>query len=286
MKTYRIKSQFSSVLKGLNGLYITPTESSLYVNINVFDNRAYNLYAPHRLTSLPESSNKKLVYDFLKQMQLNKITPEEVDVLREYLQCAEKKDKNNEIKSDIKAAFKEIFFGLLFIAGGGVGGLALMVVLMGMFPGVASWISLLIIPVVAAAAYGVINAVIGCLKLGIGIFSFCFRQKNADQLPVVENKLNNLLFQANQPPAYQEIIKNNTKFTEPALYSELPTYQQAIKNIAAPSVRTATPPINIPTLVTLPSHSSHFFHHHLHHSVSNRSVVNNTPPPVYSYVHY
>lgn len=257
MKTYRIKSQFSSVLKGLNGLYITPTESSLYVNINVFDNQVQNFCAPHRLTSLPESSNKKLVYDFLKQMQLNKITPEEGGVLREYLQCAEKKDKNDEIKSDIKAAFKKIFFGLLLIAGGGVGGLALMVVLIGLFPGVASWISLLIIPVVAAAAYGIINAVIGCLKLGIGIFSFCFSEKNVDPLPVLEDKLNNLLFRASQPPAYHEVMKNNALFPTAPVYSELPTYQQAIENRETTSTRKVTPPIDIRVLV-LSQHSSCF----------------------------
>ncbi|WP_342219547.1 hypothetical protein [Rickettsiella endosymbiont of Miltochrista miniata] len=286
MKTYRIKSQFAYFLMGLQGLYITPSECIHYMNVKVFDHQVVlnDLCARHGLTSLPKNCDGELVTAIFEQIQLGKATVASVKMLSEYLRCAEKKDKNNEIKSDIKsdikASLKEIFLGLLLIVGGGVGGLALMVVLMGLFPAVASWIALLSIPTMAAAVCGIITAVIGCLKLGIGIFSFCFREKNTEELPVLENALKNSFF---QPPLYDEVKENYTTYpTAPVLYSELPNYQQAIKNIAAPSTRIVTPSMDIPALV-LPQHSPHFFHHHPPHSVASNSAMNANLPPAYSH---
>lgn len=279
MKTYRIKHEFAFFLMGLQGLYLA-SECSDYVKVDVFNNQDLsNFGAGHRLTSLPKNCDNKLITAILEKMQCNKATFEGVKILKEYLQCAEKKDKNNEIKSDIKASFKKIFFGLLLLAGGGVGGLALMLVLIGLFAGVASWISLLIIPVGAAAVCGIINAVIGCLKLGIGMFAFCFRQENVEKLPGLESTLKNLFF---QPPPYDEVKENYTTYpTAPVLYLELPNYQQAVKNMAAPSARIVTPPLDIPVLV-FPEHSPHFFHHHPH-SVASNSAMNANLPPVYSH---
>lgn len=280
MKIYRIKHQFAPFLMGLQGLYMTHAECWDFVNVHVFDNQALsNLGAGHRLTSLPRNCDSKLVIAILGQIQFGKATSASIKTLREYLELAERKDENNKIKSEIKGSFKEIFLGLLIIVVGGVGGLALMVVLMGLFPGVASWISLLIIPVVAAAAYGIIKAVVGCLKLGIGILSFCFRQKNVEQLPVLENALKDFFF---RPPPYDEVKEDYTTYpTAPVLYSELPNYQQAIKNIPAPSARIVTPSMDIPVLV-LPGHSPRFFHHHPHFVASN-SAMNANLPPAYSH---
>lgn len=285
MKTYRIKKQFESELKGLNGLHITPTERQDYININVLDNHINYLCTRHELKALPENSNKQLVHDFLKQIQFNKITDEQqVQKLRVYLQCAENKDKNNEIKSDVKASLKQFFKGLLLIGVGGAGGFVLMVFLMGLLPAAASCIAFLIIPIMAAATYGIIKTVLGCLKLAIGIFSFCFRQKNVEQLSTLEKELcDSIPFRA-PPPPYCEVKENYTTYPiAPALDSELPTYQQAIE-IAALSAKTATQPSAIPASVLPPS--PHFFHHHLHHSVSNPSAVNATPPPIYFFGHY
>lgn len=284
MKIYRIKHQFAPFLMELHGLYMAHAECWDYVNVHVFDNQALsNFGAGHRLTSLPRNCDSKLVTAILEKIQCGKATSEAMEILREYLQCAEKKDKNDEIKSDIKASFKKIFFGLLLIAGG-VGGLALMVVLIGLFPGVASWISLLIIPVMAAAVCGIINAVIGCMKLGTGTFFFCFRHESVEQLPGLESALHRFCLQSSPPPpTYPEVMENNTTFPiVPELYAEPPTYQQAVKNsTASSSVRTVTPPICIPVSVSCSQYSPHFFHHHPHSAASNSAT--NANPPAYSH---
>lgn len=277
MKTYRIKHQFAPFLMGLHGLYMNHTECWDYVDLHVLDNQTQsNLGARSRLTSLSKSCDSELINDVLEQIQFDNVTSESMEVLRKYLQCAEKKDKNNEIKSEIKQALKEIFLSLLLIAVGGVGGLALTAILMGLFPAIASWISLLIIPAVAAATCGVIKALIGCLKLGIGIFSLCFRQKNTGQLPALEDALRRSFFQSSPPPpSYPEVVANNTAFPT-ALYPEPPTYHQAVKNSTSLSIRAETPPVNIPASV-LPYYSAHFFHHP---HPSGNQVVNDNPSPV------
>lgn len=284
MKTYRIKHQFAPFLMGLHGLYMNHTECWDYVDLHVLDNQTQsNLGVRSRLTSLSKSCDSELINDVLEQIQFDKVTSESMEVLRKYLQCAEKKDKNNEIKSGIKEALKEIFLCLLLITVGGVGGLALTVLLMGLFPAIASWISLLIIPVVIAAVCGVINSLIGCVKFGIGIFSLCFRQENIEQLPVLEKALRCIFFQPSPPPpSYQAVMRNKTTASAPILYSEEPpTFDQAVKNNASLSTRAVTPPVNIPALV-FPYHSAHFFHHP--HSVSSNSRINDILPPVY--MHY
>jgi hypothetical protein len=285
MKTYRIKSQFTSILTGLHGLHITPSESWDYVNVHVFDNQSLsNAGGRNRITSLPRNCDSELVYAVLEQIQFDKATSASVKVLREYLQCAEQKDKNNERKSDIKEALKQIFFGALLFAIGGVGGFALTVLLIGLSPASASWISLLIIPTVVAAVWGVMKAGIGCLKLGIGIFSFCFSPKNIEQLPLLKNELQRCFFEPPPPPpSYQELIENKTIASAPVLYTEPPTYQQAVENITALSTRAITPPIYIPAFVPLPGHTAHFFHHP--HAVSNQ-MVNDNPSPAPVCRHY
>lgn len=276
MKTYRIKHQFAPFLMGLHGLYMTHTECWDYLNLHVLDNQTpSNLGARSGLTSLSKSCDSELIKDVFEQIQFDKVTSESMEVLRKYLQCAEKKDKNNEIKSGIKEALKEIFLGLLLITVGGVGGLALTVLLMGMFPAIASWISLLIIPVVIAVICGVINSVIGCLKLGIGIFSLCFRQENIEPLPVLERALRRIFFQPSPPPpSYQEVMGNKTVASAPLYSEDPPTFEQAVKNSVSPSTRTVTPPVNIPASV-LPYYSAHFFHHP--HPASSNRVVDISP---------
>jgi hypothetical protein len=191
MKTYRIKRAFASILADVKGLHITSINCWKYVNVTVFDNRFLrNFYTRQKFATLPNTCNSELVDIILDQMQSDKTTTEQVRTLREYLHCAEKKDKNNEIKSDLKQALKQIFLGLLLAVIGGVGGFALMLLLLSVWPAAASGISFLVIPIVAAATYGILKAGVGCLKLLFGIFSFCSTsQKNIDHLPMLENAL-------------------------------------------------------------------------------------------------
>jgi hypothetical protein len=275
MKIYRIKKTYASILMGLHGLYMTPSGCCHYVDVNVFDYQTPSYFTSrNRLTRLPKKCDRKLVYDILEQIQLDNATSESVKMFREYLQCAEKKDKNNKIKSDIKKAIKQIFLGLLIIVVGGVGGFGLMSFLMSLSAVGASWASFLLIPIVVALVYGAIKAGVGCLKLGVGIFSVCFRQKNVEQLPMLENELR-LFFL--QPPSYSEVMRN-TKIipSAPELYSEPPTYQQAVKNSSILPTRPVTLPLYIPALVPLPRHSM-FFHPHL---AATDNGVRDTPSPI------
>ncbi|MGC1854512.1 MAG: hypothetical protein WA659_03970 [Candidatus Aquirickettsiella sp.] len=279
MKTYRIKRTYASILVGLQGLYMTPSECRDYVNVNVFDNQTLsNLDPRNRLARLPKKCDRELVYATLEQIQSDNATIESVKILREYLEYAEKKDKNNEIKSDIKKAVKQIFWGLLVMVVGGLGGFGLMFLLMSLWPVCASWASFILIPIVAALAYGAIKVIVGCLKLGAGVFSFCFRQKNVEQLTVLENALRGFCDQLSSlPPSYTEVMVNNKSFpSAPKLDTGLPSYEQAVKNIAALSAQTI-PAMGIPNSAPLPGYSVHSFHHS--HTFFS-SGINDNPSPL------
>ena len=255
MKTYRIKRAFATILSDVKGLHMTSTNCWESVNVTAFDNRFLrNFNASKKLTTLPRNCNRELVNIILEQMQSDKTPIEQVRVLRKYLKCAEKKDKNDEIKSNLKQALKQVFLGLLLVVVGGVGGFALMLLLLSLWPASTSGISFLIIPIVAAATYGIIKAGVGCLKLVFGIFSFCsMSQKNIDQLPLLENALRGFCLQSSQPPSYHEVM--TTLPTAPGLYfEELPTYQQA---------------------VSLSENRSHLFHHP--QFACNNNNVNSLP---------
>jgi hypothetical protein len=264
METYRIKSQFVPIFMGLHGLHITPSEAWDYVNVHVFDHQVLSNLGPHnRFTSLPRNCDSGLIHTVLEQTQHNKTTPKQIRKLKEYLQLAIQKDKNDEIKSDLKEAIKQVFLGLLIIVVGGSSGFALMILLMGLSPASASWLSFLFIPIVAVAVYGAMKLGVGCLKFGIGVFSLCFRQKNTEQLPMLENTLRCLCFQPiPPPPSYQEVMENNSIFPSAPIYSEEPpTYQQAL-NSAALSAHTAhtLSAVCVPVLVSWSGgDSAHFF---------------------------
>ncbi len=94
MQTYRIKRTYASILVGLHGLYIMPSECRDYVNVNVFDNQtSSNLGLRNRLTRLPKKCDRELVYATLEQIQSDNATIELVKILREYLEYAEKRIK-------------------------------------------------------------------------------------------------------------------------------------------------------------------------------------------------
>ncbi len=256
MKTYRIKRDFASILMNLPGLHETPTECLRYVNINVI-NCQFN---PCNLNRLPENCNSELVHAFLRQMQSDRITSIQVKKLRIYLQLAKNKDKNNEIKCALKKAIKQIFLGLLVILAG-AGGFGLMVLLMGLVPAGANLISLLIIPIVGSLVWGGLNLAMGCLKFVMNIFLVCFTRKNSDQLSKLEKKLISYL-QPTLPPSYEEVMKN-----------ELPTFEQAVRNIAALSTMESPPTYS--SISPSSSHGAYFLHHPP--VVSNHSVINNNP---------
>src|SRR5436190_6025348 len=189
MKIYLIKSSDALLLNGLSGLHRGPNNNN-YTPILVNDD-AYDLNKlAGRLTSLPKSCDPRLVCSILKKMQLGQASFESIQQLQRYLQCAEKKDREG--KSTFVKGIEKFFFGLLYVMSAG-GGFLLMTLLMGLFPVYTPWISLLVIPIIAVAAYGIINSLIGVFQCGLGIFSCCCRPKaadnNAEQLQMLEAAL-------------------------------------------------------------------------------------------------
>lgn len=264
MKKYRIKKIDASTLNGLRGLHIIPF-CEHYSEILVLDDDVFShLGACREISLLPKSSDAGLVCAVLSEMQRGNATSETFTKLKDYLQYTEKKDKNSEIKSDVKQAIKQIFFSLALIVAA-VAGCMLMLLLIGLYPVYASWISLLIIPIVAVAAYGIINSLIGVVKFGFGVFSFCFRHNNRGQLLELENALHRLLL----PPSYREVM-DNTPPTAPAWYSEPPTYQEAMKNGENFSTPVKTSPIYTPVRTSL-EHSPHFFPPPSYTATNNRA---------------
>lgn len=264
MKKYRIKKTDASTLSGLRGLHIAPF-CEHYLEVLVLEDNVFSHFnACREISLLPKSSDMGLVCAVLNEMQRGNATSETVTTLKNYLQYTEKKDKNSEIKSDVKQAIKQIFFSLALIVAA-VAGCMLMLLLIGLYPVYASWISLLIIPIVAVAAYGIINSLIGVVKFGFGVFSFCFRHNNRGQLLELENALHRLLL----PPSYREVM-DNTPPTAPAWYSEPPTYQEAMKNGENFSTPVKTSPIYTPVRTSL-EHSPHFFPPPSYTATNNRA---------------
>ncbi|MFZ0219358.1 MAG: phage holin family protein [Candidatus Aquirickettsiella sp.] len=256
MKIYRIKKSLAAILDGLDGLQMTRSESCYYMNVHVLDNQIRsNLNSYYRRTSLPKSCDNELVHVLFEQIQFDERTPEQVEILKEYLQLAKKKDKNNEIKSDLKKAIKQIILGLLMIAGI-AGGFGLVFFLMSLSPVNAGWVALLIIPTLGIASWGLIKLVVGCFNLGLGFFSLCFRQKNIGRLPLLENQLHHVCCQpALPPPSYSEVMRNSKAI--PSAPLEPPTYQQDSALLRCP---------------TLPGF---FLHHPPHRAASENAVHDN-----------
>lgn len=266
MKKYRIKKIDALTLNGLRGLHIVPL-CQHYSEILVLEQNIFSHFGECRQISLlPKSSDMGLVCAVLNEMQRGNATSDTVTTLKKYLQYTEKKDKNSEIKSDLKQAIKQIFFGLALTVGA-VAGCMLMLLLIGLYPVYASWISLLIIPIGAVAAYGIINSLVGVVKFGFGIFSFCFRHNNRGQLLELENALHR--FCLSPPPSYRDVI-DNTPPTAPAWYSELPTYQQAMKNHENFSTPVKTSPMYTSVRTSL-EHSAHFFPPPSYTTTNNRA---------------
>lgn len=212
MKKYRIKKIDALILKGLSGLHIIPL-CQHYSEVLVLDDNVFSHFGACReISILPKSSDTGLVCAVLNEMQRGNATSETVKKLKDYLQYTEKKDKNSEIKSDVKQAIKQFFFGLALVMGA-VAGCMLMLLLIGLYPLYVSWISLLSVPIVAVAAYGIINSLVGVVKFGFGIFSFCFRHNNRGQLLELENALHRFCF--SPPPSYQEVMDNCNTQTSP-----------------------------------------------------------------------
>lgn len=267
MKKYRIKKIDALTLNGLRGLHIIPFFEH-YSEILVLDGNVFSHFGACReISSLPKSSDTGLVCAVLSEMQRGNATSETATKLKVYLQYAEKNDKNSEIKSDLKQAIKQIFFGLALVTAA-IAGFMLMPLLIGLFPLYVSWISLLIVPIVAVAAYGIINSLVGVVKFGFGIFSFCFRQNNRGQLLELENALHR--FCLAPPPSYREVM-DNTRPNAPAWYSELPTYQQAMQNGKNFSMPVKISPINTPVRTSL-EHSPHFFPPPSYNATNNRAT--------------
>lgn len=268
MKTYLIKNQFAASLMGLPGVYVHPY-SYEHKSVEVFDVQD-NLGFCKGIVTLPKSSNTRLVHQFLKQLQQNNARPEGIESLRKYLHCAQKKDKNGVINADIKDALKDILFGLLLIMGS-VGGFLLTALLAGLFPVYASWISFLIIPVVALAVYGGINTLVGVIKLGVGIVSYCFRKNNTESLSGLEQTLKTNVLNADLP-SYEDIQKNYYQPTAISYENEVPppTYQQATELL---STRAATSPVYVQ--MAMPGATANFFQ--AGQSPSNPTEVSDNP---------
>ncbi|WP_342227129.1 phage holin family protein [Rickettsiella endosymbiont of Rhagonycha lignosa] len=267
MKKYRIKKIDASTLNGLRGLHIAPF-CEHYSEVFVLDDNVFSHFnACREISLLPKSSDTGLVCAILNEMQRGNATSETVTTLKKYLQYTEKKDKNSEIKSGLKQAIKQIFFGLALVVAA-VAGCVLMLLLIGLYPVNTSWISLLIIPIVAVAAYGIINSLVGVVQFGFGIFSFCFRHNNKGQLLELENALHR--FCLSPPPSYREVMDNMPP-TAPVCYSELPTYQQAMKNGATFSTPVNTSTV-YPSIRTSLEHSAHFFPPPSYTATNNRAT--------------
>jgi hypothetical protein len=267
MKKYRIKKIDALTLSGLRGLHIASL-CEHYSEVFVLDDNVFSHFnACREISFLPKSSDTGLVYAVLNKMQRGNATSETVTTLKNYLQYTARKDKNSEIKSELKQAIKQIFFGLALVVAA-VAGCMLMLLLIGLYPVNTSWIALLIIPIVGVAAYGIINSLVGVVKFGFRIFSFCFRHNNKGQLLELENALHR--FCLSLPPSYHEIM-DNTPPTAPASYSELPTYQQAMKNGETFSRPVSPSPIYPPVRTSL-EHSAHFFPPPSYTATNNRAT--------------
>lgn len=256
MKTYSINNQFAASLMGLPGIYVNPNPYSSEhkrLKVEVFDVQDLDCLCRGRGT-LPKSINTRLVHEFLKQLQQNKARPEGIESLKKYLRCAQEKQKNSERNTDIKKTLKDILFGLLLIMGS-AGGFMLMVLLTGLFPVYASWISLLAIPIVALAVYGGINILVGVIKLGYGIVSCCFRKNDTKSLSLLEQALKTNVLNADLP-SYEDIQKNYYQPTSVAYENELPppTYQQANELLSTRAVKS---PVYVQ--MAMPGATANFF---------------------------
>ncbi len=271
MKNYLIKNQLASSLVGLPGVYVSPHYEE-YKHVEVYDVQGHGIgFYRGIVRGLPKSVNTRLVHNFLNQLEQGKARPEGIGSLRKYLQCAEKKDKNSEINADIKNAFKDILFGLLLIMGS-VGGFMLTVMLTGLFPVYASWISLLLLPIVAFAIYGGINSLVGIVKLGHGLISACFRKSNVESLPLLEKQLKFDVLQS-ELPSYEEIEKKDYYQPNSITYeSELPppSYQQATAELS-----TRAAPSLVYIQMAMPGTTANFFQ--AGQSPSNHREVSDNP---------
>ena len=223
MKTFRIKNELASSLAGLPGVFVR-FSSTGYSQVRLID------------SGLPKSANASLVNDFLQQMQYDKANPEKVQLLIEYLQCAEKKDKNKKIDGDVVNALKQMLYGMLLVLSS-AGGVLLTLLLTGLFPVYASWIALLLIPCVALAIYGGLNTLVGVIKLGFGVVACCVAKNNIESFSFLEQELKNNVVNSDLP-SYEDTQKN---YYQPIfLENECPpSYQQATEL----PTRMVTPPV-------------------------------------------
>lgn len=236
MKTYWIKKMYANKLKNLHGLIIAPSERGYYVNINVFDYQTMrNFDANHSLVCLPKNCDNTLIHAALGQIQLDKAAFEQVERLKEYLNLAKEKDKNDLIRSNLKQSLNQIFLGFFIVLLAGIAGASLIFLITILSPVSAGWIALLTLPIAGTVALGLLKLSLGCFKLGIGIFSIFFRKKNIEQLPQLENQLRSCYVQAlSSPPSYYEVMENHKEFPSmPDLHTEPPTYQEVIESNAS-----------------------------------------------------
>ncbi|MEN9917505.1 MAG: hypothetical protein RLY40_1444 [Pseudomonadota bacterium] len=199
MKLYFIKNSDAALLKGLNGLHWEPDIDN-YTPFYVKD--FYNLdNLPKEWSSLSKNCDSQLVRSVLKQMQRGQASFATIQNLKSYLQYAEKKDKEG--KSDFVKGIEKFFLGLLYVTSA-MGGFLLMTILMGLVPAYGAWVSLLIIPIVAVAAYGIIKSLIGVFQCVFGIFSACFQPKeavnNTKELQELEMELQQVCLQPSSRP--------------------------------------------------------------------------------------
>lgn len=268
MKIYLIKSSDAALLKGLSGLHCD-RDFSNYTPIFVKD--FYNLdNLPEAWSSLPKNCDPHLVCCILKHMQRGQANFATIQKLKSYLQYAEKKD--NEGTSNFVEGIKKFFLGLLYVTSA-TGGFLLMTLLMGLVPAYSAWISLLMIPIIAVAAYGIIKSLIVILQCGFGIFSGCFRPKETVNNTQALQKLEAALHRCLQPGStayHANILHSAPADLDP------PNYEQAIA-----MGMSEKSPNNIP----VQRFSSGYPNFYRAPDVSEGRINENSPPPAYRYCH-
>lgn len=230
MKTFWIKDQLASSLVSLSGLSVRRSNLDNGYEVEV--------------SGLPKSAKTELVCGYLQHIQQNESNLEKIQLLKKYLQCAEKKDKNTKINTGIVNALKNLLYGLSLVMSS-VAGFMLTMVLMGLFPVCASWLALLFIPIAAFAIYGAINTLVGIAKLGYGMISCCFRKNTTESLALLEQELMFQIFKSGLP-SYEDTQDTQKNYYQPRSVdneNELPppTYQQAMEL----PTQTATPSLYV-----------------------------------------
>lgn len=255
---YWIKREFRFMLTGFPGLQIV-SESLDYIKIEVIPTNHSNYSKNKRL---PPHCDIKLVCCVLEKLEQNKISSVALVILQDYIQLAkEQEDYNNQLKSNVKTALTEMFWGAVkLLIGGGIFAVALLLIGLGLSSIVVHGVGLLIVLAMGVTLCGTWDIAVGIFKLAVGITAVCFRQKNEKDLSSTKDELEQMCKLAtSQLPSYEEIMKKDSVAPSAPYYPVPPNYQQAI---AAPLAQDSPlpPPAYTPTFFAIAPNPVQFFY--------------------------